>query len=115
MPASEKLSQDECDLLYADDATKYHSIVGDLCYYTFTRLDISFVGNKVCRYLHEYRTSHWATINRILWHIWFTIFAGMLLCPCSYSFLSAFSDVDCVGSVDDRRSTGDVLSFVVAT
>lgn len=66
MPASEKLSQDEGDLVSVDDATRYRSIVGGLQYYTFTRPNISFVFNKVYQYPHEHRTSHWAAVKRIL-------------------------------------------------
>jgi histone deacetylase 1/2 len=57
MAASDRLSAFDGDVLSADEATKYRSIVGGLQYLTITRPDLSFVVNKVCQYLHEPRSS----------------------------------------------------------
>jgi hypothetical protein len=51
MSASEKMSKTSGTLLNADEATKYRSTVGGLQYLTITRPDISFVVNKVCRFM----------------------------------------------------------------
>jgi hypothetical protein len=66
MASSTKLSAHDGDPLGAQDATKYHSIVGALQYLTLTHPDISFAVNKVCQYLHSPTTVHWSVVKRII-------------------------------------------------
>jgi hypothetical protein len=54
MSSTETLSATDGTLLYADDATKYRSIVGGLQYLTITRPDVSYAVNRVCQYLHAH-------------------------------------------------------------
>jgi histone deacetylase 1/2 len=111
MSASDKLSVMDGELLSSDDATLYRSIVGGLQYLTITRPDLSFVVNRVCQYLHAPRDSHWSAVKWILRYIKFTMSTGLLLRPASYDLLSAFSDADWAGNVDDRRSTAGYAIF----
>jgi hypothetical protein len=106
--SSERLCNADGDVL-SFEATHYHSLVGGLQYLTMTRLDLSFVVNKVCQYLHEPRTPHMTAIKRILCYVRYTIDSGLQLCSTSLILLSAFSDADWADSMDDRRSTGDML------
>jgi len=111
MSASDKLSALDGDLLSPDDATLYRSIVGGLQYLTVTRPDLSYVVNRVCQYLHAPRDSHWSAVKRILRYIRFTLSTGLSFGSASTDLLSAFSDADWAGNVDDRRSTGGYAIF----
>jgi hypothetical protein len=62
--------------------------------------------NKVCQFLHAPTTTHWTVVKRILRYINQTLEVGLSF-ECTKSVvLSAFSDANWAGSVDDRRSTG---------
>jgi histone deacetylase 1/2 len=117
MPAStpmtvvDRLSAHEGTPLSADDATRYRSIVGGLQYLTLTRPDISFAVNKVCQYLQAPRDPHWTAVKRILRFVKFTMGHGLTLRRTSNTLLSAFSDADWAGNMDDRRSTGGHAIF----
>ncbi|KAK1614057.1 hypothetical protein QYE76_019574 [Lolium multiflorum] len=111
MSASDKLSAMDGAPLSSDDATLYRSIVGGLQYLTITRPDLSYVVNRVCQYLHAPRDCHWSAVKRILRYIRFTVTTGLSLRPASTTLLSAFSDADWAGNVDDRRSTGGYAIF----
>jgi histone deacetylase 1/2 len=113
MSSSERLCSVDGDALSSEEATQYRSIVGGLQYLTVTRPDLSFVVNKVCQYLSEPRTPHWAAVKRILRYVRFTVDIGLQFRSASSTLLSAFSDADWAGNIDDRRSRGDMLSFMV--
>jgi hypothetical protein len=58
LATSSKLSMHGGEVLIAEDATRYWSIVGALQYLTLTCPDISSVVNKVFQYLHAPTTDH---------------------------------------------------------
>ena len=103
------LNQGEC--LSSDDATKYRSIVGALQYLSLTRPDISFSVNKVCQYMSAPTTAHWSAVKQILRYLRQTIHLGLRFTKSGPMFLSAFSDADWAGNMDDRRSTGGYAIF----
>lgn len=109
---SEKLSSQGGALLGPNDSTQYRSIVGALQYLTLTRPDISFSVNKVCQYLHAPTTDHWAAVKRILRYIKHTVKPGLQINKSSSLLVSAFTDADWAGCLDDRRSTGGFDVFV---
>jgi histone deacetylase 1/2 len=106
LSASEKLSVTEGELLGPEDSTRYRSIVGALQYLTLTRPDIAFSVNKVCQFLHAPTTVHWTAVKRILRYVSGTVSLGLTFRRSSSTLVSAFSDADWAGCVDDRRSTG---------
>jgi histone deacetylase 1/2 len=106
LSASEKLSVTEGELLGPEDSTRYRSIVGALQYLTLTRPDIAFSVNKVCQFLHAPTTVHWTAVKRILRYVSGTVSLGLTFKRSSSTLVSAFSDADWAGCVDDRRSTG---------
>ena len=106
MSTTEKLSAHSGSVLGEQDATKYRSIVGAL------RPDISFVVNKVCQFLHGPTLQHWMAVKRILRYIKSSIDLGLRINRSSSTLVSAFSDADWAGSVDDRRSTGGFAVFL---
>ena len=108
---SEKISAHEGEALGTDDITRYRSIVGALQYLTLTRPDISFSVNKVCQFLHAPTTVHWTAVKRILRYVKDTCTTGLTFKKSSSTLISAFSDADWAGCIDDRRSTGGFAIF----
>jgi histone deacetylase 1/2 len=111
LSTSEKLSAHEGDALSLDDSARYRSVVGALQYLTLTRPDISFSVNKVCQYLHSPTTTHWTAVKRILRYLKNTITTGLTFTKSMSTLISAFSDADWAGCIDDRRSTGGFAVF----
>jgi histone deacetylase 1/2 len=81
-------------------------MVGALQYLTLTRPDLSYAVNKVCQYLHAPTTLHWTAAKRIMRYVKHTVGLGITFMKSSSTLVSAFSDADWAGCVDDRRSTG---------
>ncbi|CAA6659172.1 unnamed protein product [Spirodela intermedia] len=75
------------------DPIEFRSIVGALQYVTLTRPNLAFAVNKVCQYM--------GTLNH-----------GLLIQQSSNFSLSAFSDADWVGFIEDRRSTSGYLIYL---
>ena len=109
--SSEPISAKGGEPLGPDDSTNYRSIVGALQYLTLTRPDISFAVNKVCQYLHAPTTVHWTAAKRILRYIQSTMIVGLTLTQSRSTLVSAFSDADWAGCLEDRRSTGGFAIF----
>jgi hypothetical protein len=96
------------------DATKYRSIVGAHQYLTLTRPDLAFVVNKVCQFLHAPTDEHWAAVKRILRYVKGCTKVGLKIVKNSLLLVSAFSDADWAGCLDDRKSTGGYAVFLGA-
>jgi histone deacetylase 1/2 len=111
MAVTDRLSKTSGTLLSSTDATQYRSIVGALQYVTLTRPDISYSVNKVCQFLHSPTDSHWTAVKRILRYLQGTLTHELILRQSSSLLLSAFSDADWAGCLDDRRSTGGHAVF----
>jgi hypothetical protein len=106
---NEKLSRQQEEPLSAEDATKYHIIVGALQYLTLTR-DIAFAVNKVCQYLHNPTSSHRTTVKRILWYLKHTTGIGLNIRKSSSTVLSQMQTGQ--GCPDDRKPTGGFAVFL---
>jgi histone deacetylase 1/2 len=106
LSASEKLSRYEGNPLSLEDSSQYRSIVGALQYLTLTRLDLAFSVNNVCQFLHAPTSVHWSAVKRILRYVRLTYDIGLRISRSSCMLISAFSDADWAGSIDDMRSTG---------
>lgn len=112
LSTSEKLSLHNGEPLGPDDSTRYRSIVGALQYLTLTRPDLSFAVNKVCQYLHSPTTDHWTAVKRILRYLRYTLHHGLKISKSPSLLVSAFTDADWAGDIDDRRSTGGFAVFL---
>jgi histone deacetylase 1/2 len=112
LSSSEQLSLTDGTPLGSEDSTQFRSIVGALQYLTLTRPNLSFSVNKVCQYLHAPTTEHWTAAKCILRYVKDTMKLGITFTQSFSTFLSAFSDADWVGCLDDRRSTGGFAIFV---
>jgi hypothetical protein len=111
---TEKLLSHVGDPLGPTDATNFKSIVGGLQYLTLTRPSLAFAVNKVCQYLYAPTTVHLVAVKRILTYVWGTADLGLHIVRSPSLLVSGFSDADWVGSLDDRRSTGRFMVFLVA-
>jgi hypothetical protein len=98
--------------LGAKDATNYRSVVGALQYLTLTRPDIAFPVNKVCQFLYAPTTVHWTVVKRILRYVKQSSKLGLKIRKSNSTLVSAFSDADWAGSIDDRRSTRGFAVFL---
>jgi hypothetical protein len=112
LSVAEKLNIKEGEPLGPEDATRYRSVVGALQYLTLTRPDISFAINRVYQFLHCPTIAHWSAVKRILRYVKLTCDIGMSINKCRSMLVSAFSDADWAGDIDDRRSTGGFAIFV---
>jgi histone deacetylase 1/2 len=112
LSTSEKLSLHEGTLLGDRDATHYRSVVGALQYLTLTRPDIAFSVNKVCQFLHAPTTVHWEAVKRILKYVKQCTKLGLKIYKSPSTLVSAFSDADWAGNIDDRKSTGGFAVFL---
>jgi histone deacetylase 1/2 len=112
LSTSERLSAFEGVRLGPKDATIYRSIVGALQYLTLTRPNIAFSTNKVCQFLHTPIEIHWAAVKRILRYLKQNTKIGLKIRKSNSMLVSAFSDADWAGSVDDRRSTSGFAIFL---
>jgi len=112
LATTEKLSITDGTCLETDDSTRYRSIVGALQYLTLIRPDLSFAVNKVCQFLHSPTTVHWEAVKRILRYVKGTIGLGIKIKRSNSTLVSAFSDADWAGCLDDRRSTGGFAVFI---
>lgn len=83
----------------------YKRLVGSLVYLTVTLPDISYIVHQVSQYLSAPRSTHYATILRILRYLKGTLFHDFFYSAQSPLILRAFSDTDWVGDPTDRRST----------
>jgi histone deacetylase 1/2 len=111
LSSSEKISAHEGNPLGEEDSTSYRSMVGALQYLTMTRPDISYAVNKVCQFLHAPTTVHWTAAKRILRYVKGTPTVGLTFSKSNSGLVSAFSDADWAGCLDDRRSTGGFAIF----
>jgi hypothetical protein len=57
-----------------------------------------------CQFLHALTTHHWRVVKRILIYVKFTLRHNPKIVK-SPILVSAFSDVDWAGDIDDRSST----------
>ena len=105
LSCSEKLSLAEGELLSQEDGSRYRSLADARQHITLTRPDISFAVNKVCQFLHAPTTAHWTAAKRILRYVKNTLSIGLTFSKSSSTLVSAFSDSDWAGCLDDRRST----------
>nr|GFA74939.1 ribonuclease H-like domain-containing protein [Tanacetum cinerariifolium] len=59
------------------DPTLYHNLAGALQYLPFTRLDLSYVVQHVCLYMHDPRDLHFTALKRILCYVRGTLDYGL--------------------------------------
>jgi hypothetical protein len=94
------------------DPTDFRSLAGALQYLTFTRPDISYAVQQVCLHMHDPREPHLAALKRILRYVRGTLHMGLLVHPSTALDLVVYSDADCAGCPDTRKSTSGYAVFL---
>ena len=111
MSATKKLAKDSGPLLFADESTRYRTLVGALQYLTLTRPNIAFSVNLVCQFLLSPTTEHFSVVKRIIRYLKAIASTGLPVHKSTSTLLSTFSDADWAGCGDDRGSTGGFAVF----
>ena len=86
------------------DDTLYRSLIGCLMYLTSTRPETVFDVSLVARFMHQPYKSNWLASKRILKYVSSTKFYGLFYTFANDSNVVAYTDVDCAGILDDRKS-----------
>ena len=91
------------------DETEYRSMIGSLMYLMLcTRPDIAFAVGALSRYNNSPKESHMDAAKHLLHYVKKTSHLGLRLAPFTgkdqYPIL--YSDTDCAGNLDTRKSTG---------
>ncbi|GKE81912.1 ribonuclease H-like domain-containing protein, partial [Tanacetum coccineum] len=94
------------------DLTLYQSLAGSLHYLTFTRLDISYVVQQVCLYMHDLREPHFLALKLILRYVRGTLDYGLQLFSSSATNLVFYLDADWAGCPTTQRSTFGYCVFL---
>lgn len=94
------------------DFTTYRSIVGALQYITITQHNVSFFVNKAYQKMHSPTPKDWLYLKHLLHYLKGTIFYDLKLCQDNVNTPTIFSNVDKVGSKEDRRSIEAYLIFL---
>ncbi|PNX55109.1 copia-type polyprotein [Trifolium pratense] len=94
----------------ASDEKRYKQIVGSLMYLLATRPDLAFSVCLVARFMDRPTKIHKAALKRIMRYVKGTIGYGVLYKKTSDELqLSAWTDSDYAGDLDDRKSTSGYL------
>ncbi|GFS37423.1 hypothetical protein Acr_00g0051930 [Actinidia rufa] len=94
------------------DVTLYRQLIDNLIYLTVTRSNIAHAVHLVSQFMSAPRSTHYATVLRILWYVKGTLFHGLHFSSQSSLQLYAYSDADWVGDPTDRRSTTGFCFFL---
>lgn len=76
------------------DPLLYRQIVSVLQYATFTRLDITFTVNRLCKYMHKPTNVHWAIVKCLLCYLKDTAYYQLFFFSTSNIYLQYLSDID---------------------
>jgi hypothetical protein len=95
-----------------DDPSTFRSLASALLYLTFTRLDISYVVQRVCLHMHDPREPHLAVVMRILRYLCGALDFGLLFWRSSSIELVVYTDVDWAGYSNTQHSTAGYVVFL---
>ncbi|RVW46634.1 Retrovirus-related Pol polyprotein from transposon RE1 [Vitis vinifera] len=95
------------------DKGRYRRLVGRLMYLAYTRPDLAYALSVVSQYMHNPREQHMNVVMRILRYLKNAPRKGILFTKnVDHHNIEVYTDVDWVGTVDDRRSTSSYFTFV---
>lgn len=106
-----------CKLSKDDDSPKenqkrYRSMIGGLLYLTQTRTDIMNAVGLIARFQADPKESHVVVVKRIFRYLKGTIDYGLWYPKDNNFTLHAYTDVDWVGDMDERKSTSGGAFFL---
>ena len=94
------------------DSSLYRSMIGSLLYLTTSRLDISYSVRVCARYQANPKESHMIALKRIIKYVKITAEFGVWYNKDTSDVLTRYSDTDCAGNADDRKSTSGGCFYV---
>ncbi|GKU95462.1 hypothetical protein SLEP1_g8819 [Rubroshorea leprosula] len=100
---------DDSPLFYP---TQYRQLVGSLVYLTMTRPGIAYAVYIVSQFMVAPRSTHYATILRIIRYVKGTLFHELHFSTNSSPVLRAYSNADWAGDLSYRRSTTGYCLFL---
>ena len=98
-----KLSKDEEGTKV--DSSMFKQVVGSLMYLTATRPDLMYGVGLISRFMSRPTEQHWLAAKRLLRYLMGTLNLGIFYKKGGCKQLTAYSDSDFAGDIDDRRST----------
>lgn len=124
MPVDPNCKLGETDGECLLDVGKYQRLVGKLIYLSLTKPDISYAVGLVNQFMHAPTTVHLEAVYKILRYLKKNPSMGLLYKKSDTLQVEAYIDdtllvegytnVDCAGSMTDRRSTSRYCTFVGA-
>ncbi|KAK6160711.1 hypothetical protein DH2020_004092 [Rehmannia glutinosa] len=108
--SSQKLSLHDSDAF--DMPSIYRSTVGALQYLTLTRSNISWIVNKLSKFLQAPTLNHWVACKRVLRCLKGSVSTGLKFTPSSSTTLKGYADADWASCQDDRCSTSGYYIFL---
>lgn len=94
------------------DPTQYHSLAGTLQYLTVSCPNLSYAVNRLCQHMHSPTSADWCALKHVLHYVKGTLHFGLRLQKSASIVIYAFSDSDCVGCLDDRKSNSGFAVFL---
>ena len=94
-----------------DNPHLFRRVVGALQYLNFTRPDIAYAVNQLCRSMHSPQSIDWIRLKHLLRYLKGTVTHGVHFSSKSPNSLTSFSDADWAGDSADRRSTSGFLIY----
>ncbi|KAH9714566.1 retrovirus-related pol polyprotein from transposon RE2 [Citrus sinensis] len=91
---------------YITDPTHYRSIVGGMQYLILTRPEIALAVNKLSQYVSTPTLQHLVACKRVLRYLKSTQDYGLKFGQHGEIKITAFTDADWAGDLDDRKSVG---------
>lgn len=110
MDSTVKLGKSEGEKL--TDKERYQRLVGKLIYLAHTRPDITFAVNTASQFMSQPTGTHMGAVYRILRYLKKTPGQGLFFQNNTGIEIEAYTDVDCAGSINDRRSTSGYSTYV---
>ena len=95
-----------------EDPERYKRLVGKLNYLTVTRPDITHSVSVVSQYMSSPTVDNWAVVEHILCYLKGASGRGILYSNHGHNRVECFTNADCAGSKEDRRSTSGYCIFV---
>ena len=87
------------------DPTLFKRLVGSLIYLSMTRPDIMYGVSLISRFMETPKESHWKVGKRSMRYVNGTRDFGIMYSTSEDFKLIGYTDSDCGGNIDDRKST----------
>ena len=94
------------------DLSLYRSMISSLLYLTASRPDISYSVRMCARYQANPKESYMTDLKRIIKYVKITAEFGVWYNKDTSDVLTRYSDTDCAGNADDRKSTSGGCFYV---